>query len=84
MRFRIDLQSAHKKSGKTPYAVARDLNLNQNTVRKYATEIVESDWLPSHVIQLAEYYEVDWRDPAVVQVIEDTDPKSKTLLALPA
>lgn len=85
-KFRIKLQTAHIKSGKTAYAVARDLNLNQGTVRKYATEIVETEWLPAHVIQLADYYGVDWRDPDVVEVIEEDseEDERKDLLAVPA
>ncbi len=78
-KFRINLQPAHAKSGKTAYAVAKELGLNQNTVRKYATEIVVTDWLPAHVIQLADFYGVDWRDPLVVEVTED--PELKGLLA---
>ena len=82
VKFRIDLRDVHRKSGKTAYAVARDLNLNKNTVRKYLTEVVETDWLPSNFIQITEYLGIDWRE--VVITIEDKDPKTKPLLALPA
>jgi len=84
IKFRIKLQQAHKNSGKTAYKVAQDLGLNQNTVRKYATEEVVADWLPGHVISLAEYYGLDWRNPAVVEIVNVEDPEMKSLLALPA
>lgn len=70
-RFLIKLKQAHENKGLTPYAVAKQLGLNQNTVRKYATEEIEADVLPAHVIQLANFYGVDWRDPAIIEVIAD-------------
>jgi len=77
-RFLINLKNTHEKSGLTSYAVAKQLDLNQGTVRKYTTQIVETDELLSHVIAMADFYGVDWHDPAIVEVIagdeEDTKP----------
>lgn len=80
-RFRIKLNRAHEKSGNTAYAVAKALDLNEGTVRKYLTSEVETEVLLSHVILIAKFYDLNWRDPAVVEVIEydDTDPNVATL-----
>lgn len=93
-RFRINLKDAHEKSGLTSYAVAKQLNINspdkpivtESTVRKYATRIVETDVLLSYVILMAEFYGVDWHDPAIVQVIEEDESEGqmKAPLAVPA
>lgn len=85
-RFHINLRDVHEKSGLTSYAVATQLNLNQGTVRKYTTQIVETDELLSHVILMADFYGVDWHDPAIVQVIEEDESEGqiKAPLAVPA
>lgn len=87
-RYLIKLKDAHDKSGLTPYAVAKKLGLNFNTVRKYLTNYVEADVLPIHISQIAEFYGLDWRSPDVVEVIEEEagveTPKIKTPLAMPA
>jgi len=72
-RFIIKLHEAHAKSGLTAYRVATDLGLNEGTVRKYLTGEVRAVFLPNHVLQLAEYYGLDWRDPSVIEVIDQTD-----------
>lgn len=72
-RFLIKLQKAHEDFGWSTYAVAKELGLAYNTVNKYVSSNVISDTLPTQVIQLAEFYGVDWKDPAVVEVIEDSD-----------
>jgi hypothetical protein len=87
-RFLVKLKDAHVKSGLTPYAVAKQTGLNYNTVNKYVSAYVEADVLHAHVIQLAEFYGLDWHDPAVIEAIEVNEDKSsgqqKTLLAVPA
>lgn len=84
-RFLINLKDAHEKSGLTAYAVAKRLNLNESTVRKYATQVVETTELLSHVLLMADFYGVDWHDPAIVQVIEEDDEgQMKAPLAVPA
>ena len=72
-RFLIKLREPHRKSGLTAYAVAKQLGLNQNTVRKYLTEDVIQQELPVHVVQLIQFYGLDWQDPAVVEIIEIDD-----------
>jgi len=82
-RFIIKLRKAHLKSGLSAYMVAKKLNLNEGTVRKYATQDVEAEFLPNHVLQLIEFYGLDWRDPDVIEVIHDEDEtlgQLKTLL----
>lgn len=78
-RFRINLIDAHRRKGLTPYAVAKQLDLNQSTVRKYANHIVETDELLSHVILLAEYYGVDWHDPHIVEIVEEDEGDTKEI-----
>ncbi len=84
-RFRINLRDAHIASKKTVYRVATDTGLVYNTVDKYASNIVETEILPSHVITLAEYYGLDWHDPEVIKVTQVSEDESsgqlKTLLA---
>ena len=84
MKVLIKLKDAHEKSGLSAYAVAKELNLNGNTVRKYVQQDNVMQYIPVHVIQLAKFYGVDWRDPEIVEVIEesgDDSPETKTLLA---
>lgn len=82
MRVLIKLKDAHEKSGLTAYAVAKELNLNANTVRKYVNQDNVMQYIPVHVIQLAEFYGVDWRSSEIVEVIEEEE--IKTPLAIPA
>jgi len=90
-RFLINLKDAHEKSGLTAYAVAKQINSNsprdkpvitESTVRKYATQVVETTELISHVIVLAEFYGVDWHDPAIVQVIEEDESEGQLMAPL--
>ena len=81
-KFKIKLAEPHEQSGLTAYAVAKSLKLNQNTVRKYVSEDVIAEALYPHVIDLVEFYGLDWRDPNVVEVIEDApEGQTKTPLA---
>lgn len=77
-KFLIKLTEVHKQSGKSVYRVAKDTGLVYNTVKRYVTAQFEAELLSRDVIQLAEYYGVDWRDSAVIEVIdedaEDTRP----------
>lgn len=86
-RFLIKLKNVHEQHGLSPYAVAKKLDLNQNTVRKYLTEDVETDELLSHVLMLIDFFDLDWKDPAVIEVIEaeeDDTKEFKAPLAVPA
>ena len=70
-RFKIKLGEVHKKSGMSRYLVAKKTGLSYNTVGKYVSvpEIIV-DYIPSTVLKLTEFYGVDWRDPAIIEVIE--------------
>jgi transcriptional regulator with XRE-family HTH domain len=82
--FRINLKTAHEKTGLTYYAVAKKTGLAQNTVRKYAENEVVSPYLPTAVVVLAAFYGLDWRDPAVVEIVESSeDPEMQTALLSP-
>lgn len=86
LRFLIKLKEPHEKSGLSAYAVAKQLNLNASTVRKFVNNDVVAEFLPDHVLKIIQFYGLDWRDPKVIEIIEapDEDPEMKSLLALPA
>lgn len=73
MRFIVRLRETHIASGLSKYRVARDNNVSDNTVSKYVDEdFVSFGQLPTQVVKLCEYYGVDWRDPTIVEVIDDS------------
>lgn len=69
-KFKIQLKNAHEEKGLTVYAIAKQLKLSQTTVRKYIDQAVLSSYLPTVVIDLANFYGVDWRDPSIVDVVD--------------
>lgn len=70
-RFRIHLQDAHKDKGLSPYKVALLTNVAQNTIKKYVEpEEVVVERIEGVLVSLIEFYGLDWRDPAVIEVIE--------------
>lgn len=83
-KFRIRLKPYHDATGKSPYAVADELGLSKNTVRRY----VEQDdvlvgRLDPSVLILAAYYGCSWQE--VVDVIDaDDEGELKTPIAIPA
>jgi hypothetical protein len=71
MKFRIYLREAHRKSGRTPYAVAKATGLSPTTVSKYAdNEYVESEYIPPAVVTLSKFYGVNWRSNEVIKEVE--------------
>lgn len=71
LKFRIRLHDVHRNSGLTVYRVAKSTGLNSNTLHRYVSNgDIITRRLESHVLELAKFYGVDWRDPAVVDVIE--------------
>lgn len=71
MKFRIKLKDVHENSGLTYYRVARQTGITHNTVQKYAEAIVEQHSLPAQVLVMCKFYGVDWRDPAIVEVVNN-------------
>lgn len=72
MKFIVRLREAHLASGLSKYRVARDNGISDNSISKYVDEdSCEFGQLSTQVIKLCEYYGVDWRDPAIVEVIHD-------------
>jgi len=70
-QFKINLKEAHEKTGFSPYAVAKQTGIAQNTVRKYVDKPdVLSVYIPTAVVILADFYHVDWRSPSIVEVVE--------------
>lgn len=78
--FRIKLKDRHLPLGLTSYAVAKTLGINQNTVRKYLTEEITQSYLPADVIYIAKFFGLDWRDPSVVEVVEESDEENEEAL----
>jgi len=77
MKFIIRLKAIHDKTGLSPYAVAKQTGVVQNTVRKYVdVDFVESNQLPVAVIELCKFYGVDWRDSSIVEVEDDPETES--------
>lgn len=73
-KFRIRLHEAHRKSGLTVYRVMKLTGLNSNTIHKYVSNgDVITGRIESHVLELAKFYGVDWRDPDIIEVIEVGD-----------
>lgn len=70
---------------KTIYKIAQKSGVNFNTVKKYIAGDIKTPYLTGEVMQLCEYFGLDWRNPAVVEefTVEVTEPSGqiKTLLA---
>jgi len=73
-RFKVKLARFHKESGKSAYQVAKDTGLNYGTVSAWTKEDREVTLLPDHIIKLIAYYGLDWTDPAVIEIIEASEP----------
>jgi len=73
MKFRIKLRDAHRNKGVTFYRVSKETGLAPNTPRKYAdVDYVDSEYIPVTVVTLCQFYGVDWRDPKIIEVVDDT------------
>jgi len=72
---------------KTIYKIAQKSGASFNTVKKYATGDIKTPYLTGEVMQLCEYFGLDWRNPKVVEEITvkdvDSSGQFKTLLAVP-
>lgn len=75
-RFLVKLKEPHEKSGFSAYEVAKRLGLNASTVRKWVTKDNEAEFLPDHVLKIVNFYGLDWRDPAVIEVIDVGEDES--------
>lgn len=84
MKFVVRLKTAHDLTGLSAYAVGKQTGIPHNTIQKYISqEEVEVRQLWSVIVQLANYYGVDWRDPEIIGVVEEGEviPEMKTPLA---
>lgn len=90
MKFIIKLKPVHEASGFSQYSVHKETGMSLNTVKKYIGDKspddgVEVRYLPTEVIILCQHYGVDWRNPSIIQVIEDdAEEEIKTPLAATA
>lgn len=90
-KFRIKLHEAHANSKRSVYSIHKQiegLGVSYNTVYKYLSEDLTVDRLPPEIEIIATALGLDWRDPAVVGIIEveedsDSSGQIKTLLATP-
>lgn len=80
-KWRIDFKRANEQAGNlTAYRVAKETGLTETTVRKYIyAEPIETEYLHSVIITLANFYKLNWYDPTIVQVIDDA-PERETPL----
>lgn len=84
-KFHIKLKKAHEDSGKTAYRVWKDTGISPTTIAKYiGSEYTEADFLPATVIDLANYYQVDWRDPKVIEIVEVSEDDDTGQMKRPA
>lgn len=69
----------------TIYKIAQKSGVTFNTVKKYIAGDVSTPYLTAEVMQLCEFFGLDWRNPSVVEevTIADVDESGqlKTLLA---
>jgi DNA transposition AAA+ family ATPase len=73
-RFKIHLKKAHEESGLTAYAVAKETGLSPTTVAKYVNEDgVIVDYIPMTIVILADFYNLNWREAAVIETFTDVD-----------
>lgn len=73
-KFVIRLREAYLRSGLSGYMVAKRTGIAQNTVRKYILpESVVVFHIEGQVVELANFFGVDWRDPSIIDVIEVED-----------
>jgi hypothetical protein len=78
-KFVIRLREAYLRSGLSGYMVAKRTGISQNTVRRYILpESVIIGHIEAPAIELAKFFDVDWRDPAIIDVIEVNDEASPT------
>lgn len=71
LKWVIRIKALHDKTGLSPYMVAKESGVAQNTVKKYVEEeevIVER--FENTLLALLRFYGADWRDPKVADVIE--------------
>lgn len=79
-KFRVRLKKVHDESGLSPYAIAKELGMSKNTVRRYVeVDEVVTEKFEGTLLALILYYGVDWRDPEIVDVIEDPELKNPLL-----
>jgi hypothetical protein len=72
-KFAIKLKQAHDETGLSAYGVHKKTGIATNTVYRYTeSDVVLVDKLELVVIRLAEFYGLDWRDPDVIKVIDNT------------
>ena len=72
-KFKVKLKGIHEESDITLYRVSKDTNLPLNTVKRYAKHEPIISRLEATVLTLCEYYGVDWRDPEIVEVIDEDE-----------
>lgn len=73
-KFKVTLKAAHERSGLSAYAVGKRTGIAQNTIRKYILpESVIASHIEGQLIELTKFFGVDWRDPAIIEVIEVND-----------
>ncbi|MBZ0296078.1 MAG: hypothetical protein K8L99_26195 [Anaerolineae bacterium] len=78
-KFLIKLNQVHRNSGKSTYRVAKESGLVYNTVKKYTDRPIEVDYISPEIAQLADYYGVDWRDPNIIEIIDEDESDTRPI-----
>jgi hypothetical protein len=78
MNYRIRLHNLHLKSGLSISDVRKRTGVALNTIKKYVlpAEVVQ-DELPVAVIRLIQFYGADWRDPTLIEIVENDESPNK-------
>ena len=70
-KYVIRLKSIHEKTGLTPYAVAKQCGVTENTVRKYMQfDAVEVKQIRTSLAVLCDFYGVDFHDAVEVVPVD--------------
>lgn len=87
-RWVVRLKAAAEARGQTAYAISQALGLNQGTVRKWiGVDKVVAQFLPDHVVEIADYLGVDWNpnDPhSPIQFTDEATELHRSTLAVAA
>ena len=72
IKFRVRLKGVHKSTGLSLWAVHKKSGIALNTVKKYVTpEYLVADRIEGALVSLLKFYQLNWRDPAVIEEVEE-------------
>lgn len=69
--------------GLTIYRIAKDTGVSFNFVKKFAAGDVKTPYVTSEVVQLCKYFKLDWRNPEIVELMENKEDDSSGQIKTP-